>query len=155
MCSVMRVNIVTNGRIAWLINTWVLDWTPDLLYTRRLKHLWLQFTVALSPNHTITVYSLSLLHTRSVCSSLNTHWILLVCCPSSLRVPASYGRRSPSCVPELSPSHSHGPRSLPTFTIAQCGPGSRYICFATERLSLRCCLQRFHSITHCFDGANN
>jgi hypothetical protein len=78
------VNIVTNGRVAWLINTWILDWTLDLFDNLRLHHLGFQFTLALSPIHTITLYSLSLLHTslQSVCSPLYTHWVLLVCCPS-------------------------------------------------------------------------
>jgi hypothetical protein len=47
-------NIVTNVRVAWLVNTWV----SDLLDTRRLQILWLQFTVALSPIHTIAISSL-------------------------------------------------------------------------------------------------
>jgi hypothetical protein len=44
---------------------------------------------------------------QSVCSSLYTHWVLLVYCPSRSRVPASHGGHTLSWVPELSPSHSH------------------------------------------------
>jgi hypothetical protein len=46
---------------------WVSDWTLDLFDT---FNSWLQFTVVLLPIH-ITAYS-----------SLQTHWVLFVCCPS-------------------------------------------------------------------------
>jgi hypothetical protein len=65
--------------------------------THRLKYLWLQFTVWCSRQFTITLYiELSLFHTQSAWSSLNTHWLLLICCPSLIPlVPASNGKRSP------------------------------------------------------------
>jgi hypothetical protein len=70
--------IVTNGRIAWLIKTWVLYWTLDLFDTCCLQHL-LKFAVTLSPIHTVTVYiALSLFHYYSLQSTI-TLWVFLVC----------------------------------------------------------------------------
>jgi hypothetical protein len=105
--------IVTNEWVVRVIKTWVLDWTLDLFDTWRLQHLWLQFTLwhyrQLTQLQSIAYryYTHSL---QPVFSSLYTHWVLLVCCPSSTRVPASHGGHSPSWVPELSPSHSHNSR---------------------------------------------
>jgi hypothetical protein len=49
-----------------------------------------------------TAYRYYIHSLQSVCSSLYKHWVLLAYLPSSPRVPASHGGRSPSWVHELS-----------------------------------------------------
>jgi hypothetical protein len=105
----MAIHIITKGRVVWLVNMRVLDWTLDLLYTYRLQHLWLPFTLRRSRQFTqLQPIAYRYTHSlRSVCSLLYMHWVLLVCCPSSPRVPASHRGRCLSWIPELSPSRSH------------------------------------------------
>jgi hypothetical protein len=64
------------------------------------------WSVALSPIHSYSLCS-TIAITHSLQLTEHT-WVLLVCYPSSPRIPASHGGCSPSWVPKLSPSHSHG-----------------------------------------------
>jgi hypothetical protein len=77
-----------------------------MLVTWCLQHLRLKFAVALSPILTSTVYSVTAFTHLQPVVHFTTHWVLLVSCSSSPRVPASHGGCSPSWIPELSPSHS-------------------------------------------------
>jgi hypothetical protein len=72
-------------------------------------------TMALSAVHSYSLYSVIAI-THSLQFTEHTPSVLFICCSSSPRVPAAHGRRSPSWIPELSPSHSHSNTSLTVHT---------------------------------------
>jgi hypothetical protein len=106
------VCIVTNGSVVWLINTWVLDWTLDLL-DRPLAPLMITIcSGAIASSHSYSLYS-SVTITNSLSVFLSREFTIHVLSPLDLlsltspRVPASNGRRSSSWIIKLSLFHSH------------------------------------------------
>jgi hypothetical protein len=109
--NMICIYIVTNVRVAWLTERHgVMDWTLDLFDTRRLHNIYdysLQWRSCHFTQLHSTVYSAITVSQLQSTVHYNMNWILLICCPSSPRVPASNGRRSPFRILVLPPLHSH------------------------------------------------
>jgi hypothetical protein len=79
--SLCRINIVTYGRVARLMNTWVLDWTRIYCTLSVYSTYDYDSTLEVSPTHSCSLYRAAAI-AHSLQFTEHTHWVLLVCCPT-------------------------------------------------------------------------